>query len=159
MSRKVIIVVMDGVGLRDSEFGNAVEKSRTPTLSHLWRTAPHTELKAHGEAVGLPSDSDMGNSEVGHNAIGCGQIYSQGAKLVDESIATGELFNSATWKELVASAMDHTMHFIGLLSDGNVHSNISHLKALIRQAKAEGIRRVRVHALLDGRDVPATSAL
>lgn len=159
MSRKVIMVVMDGVGLRDSEFGNAVEKSRTPTLSYLWRTAPHTELKAHGEAVGLPSDSDMGNSEVGHNAIGCGQIYSQGAKLVDESIATGELFNSATWKELVAGAMGHTMHFIGLLSDGNVHSNISHLKALIRQAKVEGIRRVRVHALLDGRDVPATSAL
>ena len=157
--RKVVLVVMDGIGLRDSKFGNAVEVANTPVLDKLWRTCPHTELKAHGLAVGLPSDADMGNSEVGHNAMGCGQIYSQGAKLVDESISSGEIFKSATWLDLVEGARNHTMHFIGLLSDGNVHSNISHLKALIKQAKQEGLKRVRVHALLDGRDVPETSAL
>ena len=159
MPKKVVLVVMDGVGLSDSQFGNAVKEANTPTLDYLWSSCPHTELRAHGTAVGLPTDADMGNSEVGHNAIGCGQIYSQGAKLVDESIASGDLFKSATWRKLVDNAAGHTMHFIGLLSDGNVHSNISHLKALIRQAKQDGIKRVRVHALLDGRDVPETSAL
>ena len=159
MTRQVVLVVMDGVGLRDSQFGNAVEVANTPVLDKLWQTSPHTELRAHGEAVGLPSDADMGNSEVGHNAMGCGQIYSQGAKLVDESINSGEIFKSATWKDLVSGAKGHTIHFIGLLSDGNVHSNISHLKALIKQAKEEGLNKVRVHVLLDGRDVPETSAL
>lgn len=103
-------------------------------------TCPHTELRAHGLAVGLPTDGDMGNSEVGHNAIGCGQIYSQGAKLVNENIESGELFQSRTWKELVEGAKDgHAMHFIGLLSDGNVHSHIKHLEALIKGS--QGRRR------------------
>lgn len=157
--RPVILVVMDGVGINASEFGNAVALANKPTLDKLWKECPHTQLRAHGLAVGLPSDGDMGNSEVGHNAIGCGQIYSQGAKLVNENIDTKEMFESKTWKELVENAKGHTMHFIGLLSDGNVHSHINHLKALIEQAKKEGIHEVRVHALLDGRDVPETSAL
>lgn len=157
--RPVILVVMDGVGINASEFGNAVTLANKPTLDKLWKECPHTQLRAHGLAVGLPSDGDMGNSEVGHNAIGCGQIYSQGAKLVNENIDTKEMFESKTWKELVENAKGHTMHFIGLLSDGNVHSHINHLKALIEQAKKEGIHEVRVHALLDGRDVPETSAL
>ena len=101
----------------------------------------------------------MGNSEVGHNALGCGQVYSQGAKLVGESIENGALFASATWKELVANAEGKALHFLGLLSDGNVHSNIHHLIALLKQAKAEGVKKVYCHILLDGRDVPATSAL
>jgi 2,3-bisphosphoglycerate-independent phosphoglycerate mutase len=103
----------------------------------------------------------MGNSEVGHNAMGCGQIYSQGAKLVNENIESGELFNSATWKDLVENVKEHdsTLHFLGLLSDGNVHSHINHLKALIKAAKDAGVKKVRIHALLDGRDVPETSAL
>ncbi|MEY8257667.1 2,3-bisphosphoglycerate-independent phosphoglycerate mutase [Erysipelotrichaceae bacterium 66-17] len=157
--RPVVLVVMDGVGLSDKTLGNAVKMAYKPTLDKLWNGCPHTELRAHGLAVGLPTDSDMGNSEVGHNAIGCGQIYSQGAKLVNENIDTKELFNSTTWKELVEGAKDHTMHFIGLLSDGNVHSHIRHLEALIKEAKEEGVKKVRVHALLDGRDVPETSAL
>ena len=157
--RPVVLVVMDGVGLSDKTLGNAVKMAYKPTLDKLWNECPHTELRAHGLAVGLPTDSDMGNSEVGHNAIGCGQIYSQGAKLVNENIDTKELFNSTTWKELVEGAKDHTMHFIGLLSDGNVHSHIRHLEALIKEAKEEGVKKVRVHALLDGRDVPETSAL
>ena len=122
---------------------------------------PHQVIKASGLAVGLPSDEDMGNSEVGHNALGCGQIYSQGAKLVNESIESGKIFESKTWKDAVAYVKAHNgkMNFLGLLSDGNVHSNIAHLIALIKECKKEGVNEVRVHALLDGRDVPETSAL
>lgn len=157
--RPVVLVVMDGIGIREDKKNNAVALANKPTLDKLWNECPHTQLRAHGLAVGLPTDGDMGNSEVGHNALGCGQVYSQGAKLVNENIESGELFNSKTWKELVANAQNSKMHFLGLLSDGNVHSHINHLKALIAQAKKEGVKEVRVHALLDGRDVPATSAL
>ena len=161
MKKPVVLVVMDGVGESSEELGNMVMKATTPTLDFLKANDPFRIIKAHGTAVGLPSDDDMGNSEVGHNALGCGQIYAQGAKLVNESIESGKLFASATWKELTANCVNKnsTMHFIGLLSDGNVHSNISHLKALIKNAKEQGVKTVRVHALLDGRDVPATSAL
>ena len=161
MKKPVVLVIMDGVGKGDGGSGDAVAVAKTPTLDHLLATCPHNWLKAHGTAVGLPSDDDMGNSEVGHNALGCGQIYSQGAKLVNESIENGTLFASATWKDLIANCGDdaHALHFIGLLSDGNVHSNISHLFALLRRAKAEGVKRAYCHILLDGRDVPATSAL
>jgi len=157
--RPVVLVVMDGVGLSNSDYGNAVKNAYTPTLDKLMNTCPNIAIKASGMAVGLPSDDDMGNSEVGHNALGCGQIYSQGAKLVGESITSKDVFKSDTWKKLVDNAKDHTMHFIGLLSDGNVHSHISHLIAMVKQAKEEGISRVRIHILLDGRDVPETSAL
>ena len=161
--RPVVLVVMDGVGKTDKDLGggNMVLHANTPTLDEMTRIFPNTVIQAHGTAVGLPSDDDMGNSEVGHNALGCGQIYAQGAKLVNESIESGKLFASATWKELTANCVSKgsTLHFIGLLSDGNVHSNISHLKALIKNAKEQGVKTVRVHALLDGRDVPATSAL
>lgn len=159
VKKPVVLVVMDGIGLTDKEYGNAVKNAYTPTLDRLMATCPTTAIKAHGVAVGLPSDADMGNSEVGHNALGCGQIYSQGAKLVNESIASKDVYKSETWKELVENAKGHTMHFMGLLSDGNVHSHINHLKALLAQAKEEGINRVRVHILLDGRDVPETSGL
>ena len=157
--KPIVLVIMDGVGKGDGGSGDAVVQANTPTLDRLLNTCPHTYLKAHGTAVGLPSDDDMGNSEVGHNALGCGQGYSQGAKLVGESIENGTLYASNTWKDLVANANGKAMHFIGLLSDGNVHSNISHLIALLRQAHAEGVRKAYCHILLDGRDVPATSAL
>ena len=159
MEKPIVLVIMDGVGKGDGGSGDAVKVAKTPTLDHLLATCPHTYLKAHGTAVGLPSDEDMGNSEVGHNALGCGQVYSQGAKLVGESIENGALYASETWKELVANAEGKAMHFLGLLSDGNVHSNISHLIALLRQAHAEGVKKAYCHILLDGRDVPATSAL
>ncbi len=159
--KNLVLVVMDGVGKSKTGLGDAVKKANTPTLDMLLRDCPHTYIKAHGTAVGLPSDEDMGNSEVGHNALGCGQVYSQGAKLVEEAIESGAIFSSAAWQELKDNCVAHSsaMHFIGLLSDGNVHSNIAHLLSLVRQAKADGIRKVRVHILLDGRDVPATSAL
>lgn len=161
MNKPVVLVVMDGVGETPNELGNMVMKATTPTLDELKATCPFQTIKAHGTAVGLPTDDDMGNSEVGHNALGCGQIYSQGAKLVNESIESGKIYQSAAWQDLTGSVKEKgtTLHFIGLLSDGNVHSNISHLIAMLGEAKREGVRSVRCHILLDGRDVPATSAL
>lgn len=152
---------MDGIGRSKTGLGDAVTLANTPTLDKLLEECPHTYIKAHGTAVGLPSDDDMGNSEVGHNAIGCGQVYSQGAKLVEEAIESKDIFKSAAWKELSHNCVENTsaMHFISLLSDGNVHSNIGHLIALIKGAKECGIKKVFAHVLLDGRDVPATSAL
>ena len=158
--KPIVLVVMDGVGKGDGGSGDAVKVANTPVLDNLLATCPHTYLKAHGTAVGLPSDEDMGNSEVGHNALGCGQVYSQGAKLVGESIENGTLFASAVWQDLVDNAKaGKAMHFLGLLSDGNVHSNISHLIALLKAARAAGVQKAYCHILLDGRDVPATSAL
>ncbi len=161
MKKPIVLVIMDGVGKGDGGSGDAVAVANTPTLDKLFATCPYTWLKAHGTAVGLPSDEDMGNSEVGHNALGCGQVYSQGAKLVGESIENGALFASQTWNDLVNNCLENgkAFHFLGLLSDGNVHSNISHLIALLKKAKASGVKKVYCHILLDGRDVPATSAL
>ena len=161
MSKPVVLVVMDGVGWTDKDMGNAVMHSYKPQLDDLMSNYPHTTIKASGTAVGLPTDSDMGNSEVGHNALGCGQIYSQGAKLVNESIESKAIFKSQAWVDATNYVKEHNgkMHFLGLLSDGNVHSNISHLIAMIKECKEEGINEVRAHILLDGRDVPETSAL
>ena len=161
MKKPVVLVVMDGVGETPSELGNMVMQATTPCLDDMKANDPFRIIKAHGTAVGLPSDDDMGNSEVGHNALGCGQIYSQGAKLVNESIESGMIYASEAWKSLTENVKKNgsALHFIGLLSDGNVHSNISHLLAMLKEAKAEGIRTARCHILLDGRDVPATSAL
>ncbi len=159
--RPVLTIVMDGVGLAPAGEANAVSLARTPNLDKLLANYPVIQLRAHGTAVGLPSDDDMGNSEVGHNALGSGQVFAQGAKLVSNSIESGKMFVSETWQTLVNGVKQNgsTLHFIGLFSDGNVHSHIDHLKAMIEQAKTEGISRVRIHILLDGRDVGETSAL
>lgn len=154
--KQVVLIVMDGVALSDKTEGNGVLAAHTPNLDYLMQNHPWVKIKAHGKAVGLPDDGDMGNSEVGHNALGCGQIYAQGAKLVDEAIASGHIFDNPVWQNLVGG---NTLHFIGLLSDGKVHSNIEHLIALIRKAHDDGVLRVRIHILLDGRDVAAQSAL
>ena len=157
----VLTVVMDGVGLAPDTISNAVAGAYTPTLDMLMAKYPMVSLKAHGTAVGLPSDDDMGNSEVGHNALGSGQVFAQGAKLVSNSIESKKMFTSNTWRELISNvkANGSTLHFIGLFSDGNVHSHIDHLKAMLEQAKVEGANRVRIHILIDGRDVGETSAL
>ena len=157
----VVVIVMDGVGLSDRVEGNAEKAAYKPVLDRLYADYQWTKIKAHGTAVGLPSDDDMGNSEVGHNAIGAGQVYSQGAKLVNESIESGDMFKASGWREIADNVLNNgsTLHFIGLFSDGNVHSHINHLKAMISEAKKEGISKVRVHILLDGRDVGETSAL
>lgn len=157
----VVLVIMDGVGYGKYADGDAVKASRMANLDWLTANSPHTQLKAHGTAVGLPSDADMGNSEVGHNAMGCGRVFAQGAKLVSGAIASSAMFDGATWKKLISNvkAGNGALHFIGLLSDGNVHSHQDHLKAMIAQAYKEGVQKLRVHALLDGRDVDPTSAL
>ena len=157
----VVLAIMDGIGIGSGRDGDLVHAAHTPTLDWLRTHALFTQLKAHGTAVGLPSDADMGNSEVGHNAIGCGRVFDQGAALVNKSIASRALFAGQVWQDLVGAVLAHgsTLHFIGLLSDGNVHSNVAHLEAMLREAKARGVRRARVHILLDGRDVPPTSAL
>jgi 2,3-bisphosphoglycerate-independent phosphoglycerate mutase len=157
----VVVVVMDGIGLGRKDEGDAVHLARTPTLDWLREHVPFRTLRAHGTAVGLPSDEDMGNSEVGHNALGAGRIFDQGAKLVNQAIASGRIWQGEAWRRAVARVREsgEPLHFIGLLSDGNVHSHIDHLFALLRRAAEEGVDEVRVHALLDGRDVPETSAL
>ena len=157
----VVLVIMDGVGFGKYAEGDAVASAYKPTLDWMLANCPNTRLKAHGQAVGLPSDADMGNSEVGHNAIGSGRVFDQGAKLVSNSINSGAMFTQKGWREVADNvlAKNSTLHFIGLFSDGNVHSHIDHLKAMIQNAVKEGVKKIRVHILLDGRDVGETSAL
>jgi len=157
----VVLAILDGVGIGKYEEGDIVRKANTPTLDWLLSHSLNASLKAHGKAVGMPSDDDMGNSEIGHNAIGCGRVFEQGASLVNNAIAEGTLFNGAVWKELIDNVKTHgsRLHFIGLFSNGNVHSHIDHLEAMLAEAKKEGVKKACVHILLDGRDVPPTSAL
>jgi 2,3-bisphosphoglycerate-independent phosphoglycerate mutase len=157
----VVLVIMDGIGIGEYREGDAVQSALTPHMDFLKAHGLSSQLKAHGKAVGLPSDDDMGNSEVGHNAIGCGRVFAQGARLVSEAIADGSLFRGEVWRGQVANVTKNqsTLHFIGLFSDGNVHSHLDHLKAMLTQAKADGVKHARVHVLLDGRDVGETSAL
>ncbi|NMG69575.1 2,3-bisphosphoglycerate-independent phosphoglycerate mutase [Parazoarcus communis] len=161
----VVVIVLDGYGIPKHDVGSAIDAARKPTLDRLLAECPNIRLRAHGTAVGMPSDDDMGNSEVGHNAIGAGQVYAQGAALVANAIAAGTIWEGSAWQEIVAATRAGdggkagVLHFIGLFSDGNVHSHIDHLKAMVLRARDEGVRTVRIHALLDGRDVPETSAL
>ena len=157
----VVLAIMDGVGIGKYEEGDIVRKANTPTLDWLAGNSLTSSLKAHGTAVGMPSDDDMGNSEIGHNAIGCGRVFAQGASLVNDAIEERTLFDGAVWQELIDNVNTHDsrLHFIGLFSDGNVHSHINHLEAMLTEAKKQGVKKACVHILLDGRDVPPTSAL
>ncbi|MDZ7370571.1 MAG: 2,3-bisphosphoglycerate-independent phosphoglycerate mutase [candidate division KSB1 bacterium] len=156
----LLLMILDGVGLGKEYEGNAVYMANTPVFNRLMKSPLATKLRAHGPAVGLPSEDDMGNSEVGHNAIGAGRVFAQGAKLVDQSIESGAIFQTKVWQSIVERGKKGgAVHFIGLLSDGNVHSHIKHLYALINRCVEEGIRKVRVHVLCDGRDVGEKSAL
>ena len=156
----VVLVIMDGVGIGKGDAGDMVAKASTPTLDWLKENALYTTLKAHGRAVGMPSDADMGNSEVGHNAIGSGRVFDQGALLVKNAVASGAIYEGPLWKKLTGSlSEDNALHFIGLLSDGNVHSHIDIVMSMISQAHKQGVKKVRVHTLLDGRDVGPQSAL
>ncbi len=156
----VVLVIMDGVGIGKRDESDGVYLAHTPVLDELFKEPLQTQLRAHGIAVGLPSESDMGNSEVGHNALGAGRVFAQGAKLVNEAVASGALFEGTGWQAVMEKARSGgTVHFIGLLSDGNVHSHINHLFTLLERCAEENVRRVRVHPLLDGRDVGEKSAL
>jgi len=156
----LVLVILDGVGLyrgrAEGYEANAFDLAHTPNLDRLLDTAPVVmELAAHGTAVGMPSDSDMGNSEVGHNAMGAGRVFQQGAALVSQAISSGAIFEGEIWRRLVANVRRNgsTYHLIGLLSDGNVHSHIDHLDAVIRRLVDDGVKSIRIHALADGRDV------
>ncbi|PNH02676.1 2,3-bisphosphoglycerate-independent phosphoglycerate mutase [Tetrabaena socialis] len=157
----VLVCIMDGFGENEfkDEF-NATHVANTPTLDAL-RAVPDRfrSIKAHGTAVGLPTDADMGNSEVGHNALGSGQVVDQGARLVDIALETGKMYEGAGWK-LISEAFDaNTVHFIGLLSDGGVHSRANQLVGCLRGAAERGAKRLRCHILTDGRDVPDGSSV
>ena len=156
----VVICIADGVGIAPSGPSNAVSEANTPVLDALFDSALCIELKAHGVAVGLPSDDDMGNSEVGHNALGAGRVFAQGAKLVGHALADGSIFEGEVWAKITEQTdTGGTLHLLGLHSDGNVHSHITHLHGLLSQAASQGIGRARIHILLDGRDVGVRSAL
>ncbi|NHJ85265.1 MAG: 2,3-bisphosphoglycerate-independent phosphoglycerate mutase [Asgard group archaeon] len=161
----LLLIIMDGIGIGKNDDGNAVFLTKPKTLIDLSKDCQaknlYCQLKAHGPAVGLISENDMGNSEVGHNALGCGQIYDQGAKLVDSSLNSGDLFKTRLWNELTIKVIENksTVHLIGLLSDGNVHSHINQLFRIIQGLALSNIQNVRIHILTDGRDVPANSAL
>jgi 2,3-bisphosphoglycerate-independent phosphoglycerate mutase len=156
----LLLIIMDGIGLGKADETNAVYMADTPNLNKLFKSDLYTQLKAHGKAVGLPSDDDMGNSEVGHNAIGAGRVFDQGARLVNTALKTGRIFQSDVWDHIVKRSQNGgTTHFIGLLSDGNVHSHIDQLFIMIDKCAELNFSRVRIHALLDGRDVGERTAL
>lgn len=166
-SRKgpLLLIIMDGIGLGKEDDGNAVFLAKPKTLAKITKNAQkknlYCTLKAHGPAVGLISDEDMGNSEVGHNILGSGQIFDQGAILVDTSIKDGSIYRSKIWHQLTERVISNnsTVHLLGLISDGNVHSNFNQLLRIIEGFAESGIQKLRLHLLTDGRDVPANSAL
>ena len=157
----LVLIILDGVGIGKKDNSNAVHIAHTPCLDLLMSSHLYTELKAHGTAVGMPSDEDMGNSEVGHNTLGSGRALPQGATLVNTSIKTKKIYNSPTWNSSMNHCLNYnsTLHFIGLLSDGNVHSHINHLIDMLDKSAKEKVKKVRIHCLLDGRDVDERSAL
>lgn len=154
----VVLVVLDGVGLSDQKEGNAVKQAHLETFNRLMKDYPTAKLGAAGEYVGIPK-GDMGNSEVGHNAMGAGKIVLQRSAAVENDVNTGEIFNTGTWLDIIERIRrnNSTLHFMGIFSDGNVHSNISHLEKMVAQAQKDGVEHIRVHALIDGRDVPKQS--
>ena len=141
-SGPVVTVIMDGIGIGPHDESDGVHVAYTPTLDLLMQERLMVRLQAHGKAVGLPSDDDMGNSEVGHNALGAGRVFAQGARLVNEAIRSGAIFAGRTWNEVLGRARQGgTIHFIGLVSDGNVHSHIDQLYALARPLCRGGCQR------------------
>ena len=154
----VVLVIMDGVGLREETKGNAVKQAHLETLNRLMQEYPTAKLGAAGEYVGVPKN-DMGNSEVGHNAMGAGEIVLQRSAAVENDVNTGKIFETDTWHDIIGQIHQNnsTLHFMGIFSDGNVHSNIAHLEKMMAQAQKDGVKRIRVHALIDGRDVPPHS--
>ncbi|XP_027063890.2 2,3-bisphosphoglycerate-independent phosphoglycerate mutase [Coffea arabica] len=151
----IAMVVLDGWGEANPNQYNCIHVAETPVMDSLKNGAPEKWrlVKAHGKAVGLPTDDDMGNSEVGHNALGAGRIYAQGAKLVDLALESGKIYDDEGFKYIKESFETGTLHLIGLLSDGGVHSRLDQLQLLLKGASERGAKRIRVHALTDGRDV------
>ncbi len=152
--------MLDGWGVNIQDEYNAVFSADTPVTDSLGAVPKrYRTVRAHGTAVGLPSDADMGNSEVGHNALGSGQVIDQGARLVDLALSSGQMFKLPGWELISKAFADNTVHFIGLLSDGGVHSRYDQLLGCVRGAAERGAKRIRVHILTDGRDVPDGSSI
>ncbi|ONM36881.1 23-bisphosphoglycerate-independent phosphoglycerate mutase 1 [Zea mays] len=153
--KPVAVVVLDGWGEANPDQYNCIHVAQTPVMDSLKNGAPEKWrlVKAHGTAVGLPSDDDMGNSEVGHNALGAGRIFAQGAKLVDQALASGKIYDGDGFNYIKESFENGTLHLIGLLSDGGVHSRLDQLQLLLKGVSERGAKKIRVHILTDGRDV------
>ena len=159
MAKKpVMLMILDGFGEAPKSDGNAVELACKPNFDRLVKEYPHTDINASGMSVGLP-EGQMGNSEVGHLNIGAGRIVYQELTRITKSIDDGEFFeNEAIMKAMKNAKENNTsLHLMGLLSDGGVHSHIGHLRGLLEFAKKQGLQKVYVHAFMDGRDVPPSS--
>ena len=159
-SSPIVLIVLDGWGLRPEKENNAIALARTPVYDGLLKRYPHAQLITSGEAVGLPA-GQMGNSEVGHMNMGAGRIVYQDLTRIDKSIRDGELFGSPVLAEAMDRCVDgqHALHFIGLLSDGGVHSSQQHLHALVEMAAKRRVPRVFVHVITDGRDTSPTGGV
>jgi 2,3-bisphosphoglycerate-independent phosphoglycerate mutase len=160
LTRPCLLIILDGWGIRDASENNAIKMATTPFMDQLLATWPHTRLRCHGEAVGLP-DGVMGNSEVGHMNIGAGRVVYQNLLRINNAIADGSFAKNPAFDRVMRRVHEKkkALHLIGLLSDGGVHSHIDHLKALLLLARDRGIKQVFVHAILDGRDTPPTSGV
>ncbi|VVB97125.1 2,3-bisphosphoglycerate-independent phosphoglycerate mutase [uncultured archaeon] len=158
--RPLLLMILDGYGLRESLEGNAIAAARKPNLDKLFSKYPHSTLDSSGMSVGLP-EGQMGNSEVGHLNIGAGRIVYQNLTRITKSIRDADFYRNKIFLDAIRNAKTNgtSLHLMGLLSDGGVHSHNTHLYALLELAKREGIKKVYVHAFLDGRDVPPKSAL
>ena len=152
------MIVLDGIGIGRRDAFDAVHLARTPVLDRLFESGAYRTLAAHGVAVGLPADRDLGGSEVGHNVMGAGRVIDQGPKLVDGAFADGSIWKGA-WSEIVDRLKSNggALHLVGLLSDGNIHSHVDHVYRIIEQAARSRLARLYLHVLLDGRDVPDRS--
>lgn len=154
----VVLVVMDGVGLSQKSQGNALAYARINFLRDILKNYLALSISASGEAVGL-LPGQMGNSEVGHNTLGCGQILKQGTARIEDAFSTGKIWESDAWKGAIKNVKENssTLHFSGIFSDGGVHSHIAHLEKMVARAVQEGVKKIRVHAIFDGRDVASQS--
>ena len=159
MKKPIVLMILDGYGLREETHGNAVKLADNKVFTELWNTYPHTKLTASGQLVGLPK-GQMGNSEVGHMNIGAGRIVYQPLELINKSIQDKEFFQNKEIKKVMhhVKENDSKLHLMGLVSDGGVHSHINHLLALLDMCQLEGVKDVYLHLFTDGRDVPPKSA-
>ncbi len=160
MNEKVILTIMDGFGLSEQEFGNAVKAAKTPNLFKLFTTYPFSKLKASGLAVGLP-EGQMGNSEVGHLNIGAGRVVYQDITRINKAIEDGSFYENPVLKEAFIKSKEKgkRIHLFGLVSDGGVHSHINHLKALVQMGRETGQKNIVIHCFTDGRDTPPDSGI
>ena len=160
MKHPLILMILDGFGINHSDYGNAIHAAKKPNLDKYFSQYPHTQIGASGLDVGLP-DGQMGNSEVGHTNIGAGRIVYQELTRITKSIQDGDFFAIPEFVDACAKAKANggKLHLIGLLSDGGVHSHITHLFALIDMAKRQGLSNVYVHCIMDGRDTPPSSGI